>query len=69
MMLNERQVAETLGLSVTTLRSWRCREKGPRFHKFGGAVRYDSAEIERFKFQSQHEPSSERAAEGMRRSP
>jgi Helix-turn-helix domain len=67
MMLNEKQAAAELGLAVATLRTWRCREKGPRFHKLGGAVRYDSVEIERFKLASQHDPSSVRAAEEMRR--
>jgi Helix-turn-helix domain len=66
-MLNENQAALRLGLAVSTLRTWRCREKGPCFHKFGGAVRYDSIEIERYKLASHHEPSSVRAAEEMRR--
>jgi Helix-turn-helix domain len=64
-LLNEKEAAPLLGLSVATLRTWRCREKGPSFHKFGGAVRYDPVEIERFKAESQHDPSSVRAAKEM----
>jgi len=67
LMLNEKQAAERLGLAVATLRTWRCRQKGPCFLKMGGAVRYDALEIERFKLASQHVPSSVRAAEEMRR--
>jgi hypothetical protein len=66
-ILNEKEAAEQLGLAVATLRTWRCREKGPSFLKMGGAVRYDSLEIERFKLASQHDPSSVRAAKEMRR--
>ena len=47
-VLTERQVAEWLGLSVATLRAWRLRGKGPRFKKFGRAVRYMTADIEDF---------------------
>ena len=66
-MLNETQAAALLGLTPTTLRTWRCREKGPCFHKLHGAVRYDPVEIEQFKLASRHEPSSVLAAEEMRR--
>jgi predicted DNA-binding transcriptional regulator AlpA len=55
-VLNEKEAALSLGLSVTTLRSWRCRQKGPRFHKLGGAVRYDEREIAQFLSESLHEP-------------
>jgi Helix-turn-helix domain len=64
-VLNEKEAAFRLGLSATTLRTWRCREKGPSFHKLHGAVRYDPVEIERFKLASRHEPSSVLAAEEM----
>src|SRR5262245_54425916 len=46
--LTEVQVAEQLGLSVATLRAWRHRGKGPRFVRFGRAVRYLPADIEAF---------------------
>jgi excisionase family DNA binding protein len=46
--LTERQVAEQLGLSVATLRAWRHRGKGPRFLRFGRAVRYLPADLDEF---------------------
>jgi hypothetical protein len=46
--LTETQVAEQLGLSVATLRAWRHRGKGPRFLRFGRAVRYLPADLEDF---------------------
>jgi predicted DNA-binding transcriptional regulator AlpA len=46
--LNEIQVAEWLGLSVATLRAWRFRHRGPRFVRFGRAVRYLQTDVEAF---------------------
>jgi predicted DNA-binding transcriptional regulator AlpA len=46
--LTEHEVALRLGLSVATLRAWRLKRKGPRFVRFGRAVRYLEADIERF---------------------
>ena len=46
--LTERQVAEQLGLSVATLRSWRHRGKGPRFLRLGRCVRYLPADVDEF---------------------
>lgn len=34
-LLTNRQVAELLGISPTTLEIWRCRGKGPAFVKYG----------------------------------
>ncbi|HWR50334.1 MAG TPA: helix-turn-helix domain-containing protein [Bryobacteraceae bacterium] len=39
-LLNEHQVAKTLGLSVATIRRWRLYGRGPKFIKTGAAVRY-----------------------------
>ena len=47
-LLNESEVAEALGLKVTTLRRWRWAGKPPRFLKIGSAVRYDPAELAAF---------------------
>jgi predicted DNA-binding transcriptional regulator AlpA len=44
----ESQVAERLGLSVATLRAWRHRGTGPRFLRFGRAVRYLSPDLDEF---------------------
>ena len=46
--LTEHEVARRLGLSVATLRAWRLKGKGPRFVRFGRAVRYLAADVERF---------------------
>jgi predicted DNA-binding transcriptional regulator AlpA len=46
--LTESQVAERLGPSVATLRAWRHRGTGPRFLRFGRAVRYLAADIDEF---------------------
>jgi predicted DNA-binding transcriptional regulator AlpA len=46
--LTETQVAEQLGLSVATLRAWRHRRRGPRFLRFGRAVRYLPADLDTF---------------------
>jgi integrase len=41
-------VAERLGLAVATLRAWRHRGTGPRFLRFGRAVRYLPADLDEF---------------------
>ena len=46
--LTENEVAKWLGLSVATLRAWRFRQTGPRFVRFGRAVRYLPSDIELF---------------------
>jgi len=46
--MTEREVALQLGLSVATLRAWRLKQKGPRFVRFGRAVRYLEADIKQF---------------------
>lgn len=46
--LTERQVAVQLGLSVATLRAWRHRGTGPRFLRFGRAVRYLTSDVADF---------------------
>jgi predicted DNA-binding transcriptional regulator AlpA len=46
--LTDIAVAQQLGLSVATLRAWRLKGKGPRFVRFGRAVRYLAADVERF---------------------
>lgn len=40
-LIDEREAAERLGLSVKTLRRWRWAGRPPAFLKIGGAVRYD----------------------------
>ena len=45
--INEKQVAEMLGISVRSLQGWRCRGRGPRFYRLGGdSVRYRTDEVQ-----------------------
>lgn len=44
--LTEHEVADRLAMSVKTLQRWRLLGQGPRFRKFGGAVRYSVGDIE-----------------------
>lgn len=46
--LTEVQMAQRLGLSVATLRAWRHRGTGPRFLRFGRAVRYLQSDLDEF---------------------
>jgi predicted DNA-binding transcriptional regulator AlpA len=46
--ITEVEAAERLGLSIKTLRAWRCRGRGPRFVRFGRSVRYFPSDIEEF---------------------
>jgi len=43
--LNEKQVAEITGLSLSTLRNHRHQRKGIPYAKYGRAVRYDSDDV------------------------
>jgi Helix-turn-helix domain len=47
-MLDERQVARVLAVSVAALRRWRRQRVGPEFVHLGRCVRYDLRIIERF---------------------
>ena len=44
--MTEQEVAQRLKLSVATLRSWRLRRRGPRYVRFGRAVRYLVTDID-----------------------
>lgn len=46
--MTEGEAAEVLALSVATLRAWRQRKQGPRFVRFGRAVRYLPSDIEEY---------------------
>ena len=46
--MTECEAADLLGMKVATLRAWRSNKKGPPFLKFGRAVRYSEADLERF---------------------
>ena len=66
-LLKESHVAERLGVSMPTLRSWRCRGIGPNFVKMGAGkkapVRYSSIDIEQFIAQCRQVPPVRAAME------
>ncbi len=39
-LIDEKEAARILGLSVITLRNFRCQRRGPSYYKIGKAVRY-----------------------------
>ena len=47
-LLNKKQVAALLNISVKTLDLWVSQNKGPRFLKIGRMVRYTQSEVENF---------------------
>src|SRR5262245_5212264 len=46
--MNERQVAERLGVTVACLRRMRREHRGPAWFKMGRLVRYEVAAVERY---------------------
>ena len=42
------ETARLLGISAATTRRWRLLGQGPKFRKFGGAVRYMPEDIEAY---------------------
>ena len=50
--LTDIQVAERLGVSRFTVRSWRLKGVGPRFLKMGRAVRYRSQDVDEYERQA-----------------
>lgn len=44
--LGTAEAADYLGLKRCTLEAWRCRGGGPRFAKFGRAVRYRLTDLD-----------------------
>lgn len=57
-LLSEKQAAGVLGLSIRTLQSWRLRGGGPMFVKAGRAVRYRTADLERWVEERRRESTS-----------
>jgi helix-turn-helix protein len=59
-MLNEKQAAHILAVSIAALRRWRREGRGPRFTHVERCVRYDLRAIERFLAEnsSDHESKS-----------
>jgi excisionase family DNA binding protein len=51
-ILTDVEVAERLGVSRFTVRSWRLKGVGPRFLKMGRAVRYRSKDVDEYERQA-----------------
>ena len=47
-LLNESQVAEKLGCTVSALRRWRREARGPRYFKISRMVRYSRDDIDAY---------------------
>ena len=48
-LLNERETAKLLKMSIQGLRNWRCNGKGPRYLRVGGKmIRYSMEDLEKF---------------------
>lgn len=45
-MINEKEAAERLCVTVNTVRTWRSNGKGPRYYKVGKAVRYRPEDLD-----------------------
>jgi excisionase family DNA binding protein len=50
--LTDVEVAQRLGVSRFTVRSWRLKGVGPRFLKMGRAVRYRSRDVDEYERQA-----------------
>lgn len=47
-LITDVELADLLGVGLSTLRNWRCAGRGPRFMRLGGCVRYSRDDIEAF---------------------
>ncbi|MDP9037810.1 MAG: helix-turn-helix domain-containing protein [Acidobacteriota bacterium] len=57
-MLSTKEAAAILGMEETTLRGWRCDGVGPPFYQITPrAVRYDRADLQRYKAERRCVPS------------
>ena len=57
--LNEKQAALELGVSVSTMRAWRFRQRGPAYCKLGRRVVYLPADLAAFKAANRIQPGQE----------
>ena len=58
-LLSLEDLAEIIGIPVTTLRYWRFQGTGPKSFKLGKHIKYDRAEVERW-IQAQREKETAR---------
>lgn len=57
--ISERDAADYLGVSVKTVQAWRAKGDGPKFAKFGRAVRYQLNELTRWAEAQQRRSTSD----------
>jgi hypothetical protein len=48
-LINEREAAALLGLTMDALRRWRWLRTGPPWYRIGAAVRYSTSDLDAFK--------------------
>ncbi len=65
-LLNERELASFLRVSVRTLQNWRVSGGGPEFIKLGSRVVYPTSSIDAFLNERQRRSTSEQHHEGSR---
>jgi predicted DNA-binding transcriptional regulator AlpA len=53
-LLDEKELAALLGVSVSTVRHWRYSFQGPPVQKVGRSVRYDVGECEEWLAEQKH---------------
>ena len=63
-LIDEHEAARILGLSVKTIRRWRWAGQGPRFCKFGSAVRYDTVDLADFINSARRQSTSDAGRKG-----
>ncbi len=61
-LLNEKEAAGRLGMTVAALRRWRLERRGPTFIRVGSRIRYREEDLE-----SYVENNAQRLGEGNRR--
>ena len=44
-LMEEKELAERLHVSLGTLRTWRIERRGPRFHRIGQLIRYAPSDV------------------------
>ena len=59
-LLNEKEAAAYIGLAPATLRTWRCREIGPAYHRVSrgpNGIKYAVGDLDAYLAASRHVPS------------
>jgi excisionase family DNA binding protein len=46
--MTTKEATDYLGVSPTTLAVWRSRDKGPRYYRMGGFIRYRKEDLDAF---------------------